>query len=117
MITRAISFRPTTVAELRAVSKVQEDKSGMPNLFGGISNMVKWKNLDVEIFFTYETGQHILDLGEHEQSYVDGQTNLRATLTGGDNPNQYYSNAPEGSGYVDPFLWFLPPASCTKLLL
>lgn len=96
-------FRPVNVAQIDSNRVPQFDKPIIPKVFGGFNNKITiMKNLEVNLFFTYQLGNYILDQGERRQSYVTGANNLRADALNAWSPSRpnsnypklYYSNAP-----------------------
>jgi hypothetical protein len=107
-------FRPTSVAQIDSARVLTTGKTALPRFFGGWNNTLKYKQWDLGIFFTYALGQHVLDYGAHRQSYVTGESNLRASAL--NEANLYYS----ANGTGDPLAFratdrFLTDASYVRL--
>ena len=61
---------------------ILEDKTSVPDFFGGLSNTFIYKGLTLDVLFYYQYGNYVLDNGERLQSYPDEQQSLRASLKG-----------------------------------
>lgn len=59
---------------------ILEDKTAVPEFFGGLSNTFTYKGLNLDVLFYYQYGNYILDNGERAQSYPREQQSLRANL-------------------------------------
>lgn len=59
---------------------ILEDKTAVPDFFGGLSNTFTYKGLTLDVLFYYQYGNYVLDNGERAQSYPREQQSLRANL-------------------------------------
>ena len=59
---------------------ILEDKTAVPDFFGGLSNTISYKALTLDVLFYYQYGNYVLDGGERAQSYPREQQSLRAGL-------------------------------------
>lgn len=92
-------FRPTSLGQLDSARVAINGKSYIPNLFGGLTNTLRFYQFELSALITFSAGGYILDEGERRQSYFTGSNNLRSSaLQSG--ANLYYSGN-TGSGNVD----------------
>lgn len=62
---------------------LQQNKTGLPTYWGGFTNTFTYKNLDLNIFFTFQGGNYIYDAGERAGTTVGlGWQQLRKDLIG-----------------------------------
>lgn len=62
---------------------VQEGKSGLPTWFGGITNTLSYKGLELSVLFSFQGGNYIYDGHEESTSFVGGGSNvIRAGVYG-----------------------------------
>ncbi|WP_158857122.1 SusC/RagA family TonB-linked outer membrane protein [Lunatibacter salilacus] len=74
---------PATQPNVRDHRIVNEDKTGLPTYFGGLTNSFNYKSFDLSIFLTFMGGNHIYDYAEHRGSYAQrGQFMLRSAIIG-----------------------------------
>ncbi len=74
---------PATQPNVRDNRIINEEKSGLPTYFGGLTNTFNYKNFDLSIFLTFMGGNHIYDYAEHRGSYAQrGQFMLRSAMIG-----------------------------------
>ena len=81
---------------------ILEDKTSLPDFFGGFNNSFSYKGLSLDVLFYFQYGNYILDQGERSQSYPGEQQSLRANMKEGldlpegqfsqNNPLLYNSN-------------------------
>ena len=72
---------------------VLQDKTSVPDFFGGFSNTFSYKGLTLDVLFYFQGGNYVLDEGERNQSYPREQQSLRADLRGALNlPEGEFSN-------------------------
>jgi hypothetical protein len=84
-----------TQANINANRIVNEDKSGLPTWFGGITNTFSFKGIELSALFTFQGGNYIYDALEENNSYVRAGSNvILAGVYGNtwteDNPNAKY---------------------------
>jgi TonB-linked SusC/RagA family outer membrane protein len=103
-------IRPLRIGQIDSNRIPIADKPVLPTFYGGFNNRFTiFKGLEINLLFTFSTGNFLLDQGERRQSYVNGNNNLRAqaleawTRPGQqtDVPRLYYSNAPRITGIGD----------------
>ena len=91
----------------------------LPVLYGGFKNKFEYKNVDFSFLFTYQWGNYVMDIGERNQSYIDGSSVIRQSVfdnayhpernPNGDQPRFLYSGAPDvnmrvdDQSYLEPF--------------
>lgn len=74
---------PATQPNVRDHRVINEDKTGLPTYFGGLTNTFNYKSFDLSIFLTFMGGNHIYDYAEHRGSYAQrGQFMLRSAMIG-----------------------------------
>ena len=62
---------------------VLQDKTAIPDFFGGLNNSFTYKGLSLDILFYFQFGNYILDTGERVQSYPGEQRSLRSNMING----------------------------------
>ena len=62
---------------------VLQDKTAVPDFFGGFNNTFNYKGLSLDVLFYFQFGNYILDQGERAQSYPGEQQSLRGNMING----------------------------------
>lgn len=62
---------------------VLQDKTAVPDFFGGFNNSFNYKGLSLDVLFYFQFGNYILDQGERQQSYPGEQRSLRGNMIEG----------------------------------
>ncbi len=72
---------PATQTNVRDHRIINEDRSGLPTYFGGLTNTFTYNNFDLSIFLSFMGGHHIYDYAQHRSSYAQrGQQLLRSDM-------------------------------------
>jgi TonB-linked SusC/RagA family outer membrane protein len=79
-------FKPERLSQIDSAA-VALNQSVLPKFYGGINNVLKYKQFTLDFLFTFSFGNHILDEGERIQSYLTGNNNIRGSANDG---NLYY---------------------------
>jgi len=69
-------FKPSSLGQIDSAAIVSS-KSSLPAFYGGLTNVLRYKQFTFDFLFTFSFGNHILDAGERIQSYMSGQSNIR----------------------------------------
>lgn len=78
-----------TDEEFRSYSRLIADKTPFPDMYGGFGTNLSFKGLSIDVFFSYQFGNYVLDLGELSKAYIgSGSTSSKDLLEGWtpDNP-------------------------------
>jgi len=62
---------------------VLQDKTAIPDFFGGLNNTFNYKGISLDILFYFQFGNYVLDQGERAQSYPGEQSSLRRNMIEG----------------------------------
>ncbi len=74
---------PATQEHVQVNRFLFDDKTIIPTFFGGLNNTIKYKDFDLNVFFTFSGGNYIYDYNIKRTSYVhNGQTVLLADMVG-----------------------------------
>ena len=95
---------PATSLNLENNRFYHDDKTSLPRVYGGIGNNFSYKNFDLTISVTYETGRYLYDYTLQRSTEVQtGQAVLRSDLIGNtwtpENPNAKYPELAWNSQY------------------
>ena len=85
----------TSAAQIDAARAPQYDKPSAPKLFGGLSNVFRYKDFDLNILLSFSYGNYVLDEGERQLSYVRGNNNLRETAINAWTPQNQNADFPK----------------------
>jgi hypothetical protein len=77
-----------------------DNKHIQPKIFGGISNTFTYGRFELDVFFVYAWGNHVLDEGERISSYISPEQNLRVQRSAPE--ANLYLSGDRTLGYVDP---------------
>ena len=79
----AMDAEMLTDEEFDAQRTLLTDYTPFPKIYGGISNTFSIKGVELSVLFSYQGGNHVLDLGEQSLSYISsGSTGLDALNDG-----------------------------------
>ncbi|MEM6377057.1 MAG: SusC/RagA family TonB-linked outer membrane protein, partial [Bacteroidota bacterium] len=86
---------PATLTNLQNHRIVHEDRTSIPEFFGGINNTFQYKGFDLSVLINFSGGNYIYDYEEQRTTDVQyGQVVLRSDLIGNtwtpENPNAKY---------------------------
>lgn len=93
-------FRPTSVEQIDSNRVLIDNKHIQPKIFGGISNTFTYGRFELDVFFVYAWGNHVLDEGERISSYISPEQNLRVQRSAPE--ANLYLSGDRTLGYVDP---------------